>query len=197
MLASATVADSLDIDLSLFPNPAPHVCQYETISPNRTNWFAGGLSYTLSTMQFWPNRKQCRQHLNKLARLQHDWDGYGAEVIDSLCIANADRVLSVLDPDIPSPDITPNPNGTLTLDWETDTEALSFEIGVRRYSSFWESRSGMETDQGDLPSGLPFFVSIALSNLFPDTQGLSQPYQESIFDAPGPPAGTIAHNGIG
>lgn len=129
--------------------------------------------------------------LADLSRLGPDWDAYGAEPLSSCCIANAKALLSALRPSIPSPEVTPNPNGTLTLDWEANGQTLSLELGATRFSGFWESARGIKTTEGLLGQEIPPLVAQALDALFPDTAQTRPLYQEFMIDAPGP-AGFVA-----
>jgi len=105
--------------------------------------------------------------LADLARLGPGWDGYGADPIEVACVDNVRAVLAALPAGIPSPEISPNPNGTLTLDWVAAGYRLSFEIGAGRYSAIWESAAGVQTDDGDILRGIPAFVTKALALLRP------------------------------
>jgi hypothetical protein len=108
--------------------------------------------------------------LTEMEKFTLNWDGYGANPIGKSCIANARSVLGALHSWIPSPDIIPNPNGTLTLDWETEEQFLSLEVGATRFSTFWESKNGSKTDEGILEvreKAIPSFVTKALASLFP------------------------------
>jgi hypothetical protein len=106
--------------------------------------------------------------LAAMNRLEANWDGYDADPIEAACIANTQLLLSALRANVPSPEITPNPNGTLTLDWQSVGQFLSVELGVTRFSSFWESRSGTRMAEGRLDANLPSFVARALDAMFPD-----------------------------
>ncbi len=101
----------------------------QALPPHPAGVCTAALSHT-------PDRADALRVLGDLARLGPDWDGYGAEPISSRCIANASALLAALRPGIPSPELTPNPNGTLTLDWEVDGQTLSLELGATRFSGF-------------------------------------------------------------
>ncbi len=103
--------------------------------------------------------------LAELARLGPGWDGYGADPIGAPCLANVSAVLAALPAGTPGPEIAPNPNGTLTLDWVVGGYSLSFEIGAARYSAIWESAAGVQTDEGHILPDIPVFVTAALAAL--------------------------------
>ncbi len=114
------------------------------------------------------DRTSAWESLDELSKLGPNWDGYDAEPVEPASIANALALLAGLDPETPLPEITPNPNGTLTLDWEAEDESLSLELGVMRFSSFWESRHGTAMKDGFLDTGPPEFVLRALAEMFPE-----------------------------
>lgn len=123
--------------------------------------------------------------LAAMENLERNWDGYDADPIGFACISQARILLVALPPNTPPPDVTPNPNGTLTLDWETDDQALSLEIGATRFSSFWESKNGIETDEGRLEEDIPGSVVAALAELFPQTTSILPVHEWSLPDASG------------
>lgn len=123
--------------------------------------------------------------LDRLALLTANWDGYGAEPIDPRCVANARNLLCALRPGIPSPELTPNPNGTLTLDWTTEDQALSLELGITRFSGFWESRAGTKMGEGMLEAAVPAFALQALDALFPAPAWGWSIYAGLLIDASG------------
>src|SRR5262249_46266244 len=59
------------------------------------------------------------QLLRRIADLQDNWDGYGALPIQHNTALNAHLALNTLLLDAPVPDITPNTNGTVSFEWET------------------------------------------------------------------------------
>lgn len=123
--------------------------------------------------------------ISELAQLGPNWDGYGADPIAGSCIDQVRVLLDLLPAAIPSPDVTPNPNGTLTLDWETGDHALSVEVGATRFTSFWESRRGIKTDGGLLRAALPEFVASALAAMFSDLNQTPSISEELMLHAEG------------
>lgn len=109
------------------------------------------------------------EKLEKFRMLPQGWDGYGAEPVYESCISNVMKFVEMLSDNVPSPDITPNPNGTLTLDWEKGGEFLSIEIGETKYSTFYEtSDGGVEMDAGELAlDTAPSVVDDAFRVMFP------------------------------
>lgn len=60
-----------------------------------------------------------------------NWDGYGAAAIDELAVRNAEDVLFALPPGIPMPDLAPEPNGGVSLEWFRSRNQM-FSISVNR-----------------------------------------------------------------
>jgi hypothetical protein len=71
--------------------------------------------------------------------MQQNWDGYGAEPIGQLTSGNTSHALTILSYQLPMPDITPNPNGTLSLEWETGAGSAHLEIGRTQCSLYVNS----------------------------------------------------------
>lgn len=71
--------------------------------------------------------------------LENSWDGYGALPLSIKCAKNAISLLDSFDMSILSKvsDIHPNPNGTITFEWENkDQEIVSLEIGKDTFTYF-------------------------------------------------------------
>ena len=75
-----------------------------------------------------------RRSIEKLAFPEANWDGYGALPVSKEAKANALRALTRLETTAPFPAVSPNPNGTLSFEWETEFGIGQLEIGRTRYS---------------------------------------------------------------
>ncbi len=80
--------------------------------------------------------------IDEIAALPDNWDGYDAIQIGYEATRNAKNALSKLYGVAPIPDITPNPNGTISLEWESAEGFGHLEIGRTRFSFFIKPRSG-------------------------------------------------------
>ncbi|CAK0770257.1 conserved hypothetical protein [Gammaproteobacteria bacterium] len=74
-----------------------------------------------------------------------DWDGYGALAISGQTVSNAHAALEKLLVVAPVPDITPNPNGTISLEWESRYGVAHLEIGKTRFSLYIKPTVGKTT----------------------------------------------------
>jgi len=169
------------MDIATESSAVPSIYEYQIITESRRRPTFMPFQYsprgTAATLTQPSDRIATWLLLDALSRLEPNWDAYGAEPIAASCVANTRLLLNDLRADIPSPEITPNPNGTLTLDWETEDQALSLELGATRFSSFWESRTGTKMQEATLDTSIPNFVVMALDSMFPD---LAQP--QGLFE---------------
>jgi len=73
---------------------------------------------------------------------QPNWDGYRALPIGDETKKNALGALNHLESLTRSPEITSNPNGTLSFEWETNRGFGQLEIGRTRYSFYVQPHNG-------------------------------------------------------
>jgi len=78
----------------------------------------------------------------KKAFAQANWDGYGAVPIGDETKKNALGALNYLETQTCAPEITANPNGTLSFEWETSQGFGQLEIGRTRYSFYVQPQKG-------------------------------------------------------
>lgn len=108
--------------------------------------------------------------LPSLANLPVNWDGYGAEPITPECVAHVRVILATLPEYAPSPEMFPNPNGTITLEWETDKGIASVEVGNTHISSFIEIDGDTQYFHEAHTQKLPEFLRSALVELYTSSQ---------------------------
>jgi hypothetical protein len=78
----------------------------------------------------------------KQAFAQGNWDGYGALAIGDETKKNALGALKHLETLTCAPEITSNPNGTLSFEWESNRGFGQLEIGRTRYSFYVQPHNG-------------------------------------------------------
>jgi hypothetical protein len=97
---------------------------------------------------------------------QANWDGYGALPIREETKKNALVALSHFETLTCAPEITPNPNGTLSFEWETNQGYGQLEIGRTRYSFCMKTHRGSPIlntgDVGDINPGVWLLVDALL-----------------------------------
>src|SRR5262245_20964910 len=74
--------------------------------------------------------------LRDFATLGPDWDGDGALSINPTVISNATAIARALGSAFPMPDINPNPNGTISFEWESGSGIAHLEMGKTRFSFY-------------------------------------------------------------
>jgi hypothetical protein len=94
---------------------------------------------------FWP----VLENICRLDELQENWDSYGGRPINPDCAAAAiSLLLSVLEPDTPTPAIVPTNRGSLQIKWHRG--GIDLEIEVQSPSrfrvAFEDEKTGEESD---------------------------------------------------
>ena len=82
------------------------------------------------------------QKLRALEKLPENWDGYGAGRVTNGAISNAMELLDATitrNGNLGIPEIAPNPNGTISLEWEMDDREVYVEIGKKRVTGYLKS----------------------------------------------------------
>jgi hypothetical protein len=121
------------ITLIVIPQLACHVpYSYE---PPQVSWLVGSttpLTPCVQTMQ----RQVALGIIEDFSKFEKDWDGYGALPIHEAVVKIAGQFINSLPDHLPCPDLTPDTNGTLSMDWETRAGIAHLEIGKTRYSLY-------------------------------------------------------------
>ena len=89
-----------------------------------------------------------------------DWDGHGASPVDLSAIRHAERVVASLPWNVPTPAVTADPDGEVSLDWDAGHDAV-FGVSIRADGRLaWAGRLGKErvTGIGFLKPGIPAVV---------------------------------------
>ena len=104
--------------------------------------------------------------LAAIGELGFNWDGYDALPVNPVTQNNAQQALGIA-PVAPD-DITANPNGTISFEWETDVGRAHLEIGLSKFSFYQKfSDGGTITGDGDaaaIPQGIVSSVSLLYDN---------------------------------
>jgi hypothetical protein len=85
-------------------------------------------------------RASARGKIEEFAGMPENWDGYGALPVRPETAQNALDALRKLPDEIPMPDITPNPNGTISFEWESPSGVGHLELGRTRFSFYIKAR---------------------------------------------------------
>jgi hypothetical protein len=84
-----------------------------------------------------------RESVERNVYAQANWDGYGALPVSSETRKNALSALSGLEHLAPAPAVIPNPNGTISFEWETEKGIGHLEVGRTRFSFYIRRTSGI------------------------------------------------------
>lgn len=175
-----------DFEIAAFVNQQVQTCRYVIVAKSADNLsrviLSSGKQHAALTLHETENRQEAHSRLDELARLERNWDACGADAMDEICVRNAKKLIDALPEKTPSPEIFPNPNGTLTLDWETTEQMLSLELGKNRFSSYWETKQDTKMAEGEISKSIPDFVYIALQEMFPDVAALPEQIQEIVIE---------------
>jgi hypothetical protein len=88
--------------------------------------------------------KLARHSIDEFALLEENWDGYGAASISDQARKHAHHFINEIAAaalDVPVPEVSPKPTGTISFEWEAPHAEVYIEIGNTRYSGF------IKTDQ--------------------------------------------------
>lgn len=116
-----------------------------------------------------PARTEARELLDQFKTLEENWDGYGALKISEEAYNTASMFIKNLPPTITSPEISPNPNGTITLEWETNTSSAQLEVGRTTYSFFLRPTQGKKTYMQGAASEVPPVIGLLATLQKPTT----------------------------
>ena len=113
-------------------------------------WSAGAEYYSTSTLQPMPTfthpglslvagYQNAATKVTEFASWTSGWDGEDAKQISREAVARTQSALQTLSWQLPVPEVTPNSNGTLSLEWETPFGIANLEIGRTRYAGYVSS----------------------------------------------------------
>lgn len=82
-------------------------------------------------------RADARQQLMEIANYRDNWDGYGAMRPLSECLSHALDLMGNPAFNLEHlSEIYPNPNGTITMEWERDDDEIGLELGSEEFSFY-------------------------------------------------------------
>jgi hypothetical protein len=83
--------------------------------------------------------KSVRHSIEEFGKLGENWDGYGASSISNQTRENANHFVEMIEAarfNMPVPEVSPQPSGTISFEWETPSVEVYLEIGNTLYSGF-------------------------------------------------------------
>ena len=66
--------------------------------------------------------------VNRIARLPHGWDSYGANRLKEKAVHHAIQLLAAIDFGGPVPSVAPTPDGDLRMEWTRETDELVLTV---------------------------------------------------------------------
>jgi len=87
-------------------------------------------------------KKSCREER---------WDGYDSSPVEEQTISAALLLINSLPSDIIEPEITPEPSGAISFDWQTE-DGLCFAVSVEQNEIYYAGLLGKEKIHGEISS---------------------------------------------
>ena len=134
------------------------------------------LTYIGSSVLY--ERDSVANQIEELCKMPAGWDGYCALPISLTTKHNSLNALMDILSYTNAPDITPNPNGTLSFEWETAQGAGHLEIGQTRLSFYIQPKNGdpifLDASADDLHASAINIGYLVSENLF-QNENVSMP----------------------
>ncbi|NUA26140.1 hypothetical protein [Cupriavidus basilensis] len=112
-----------------------------------------------------------QQQIRTLSALEDDWDGYGAVPVHPETISNAVGAARSLEKVVGLADIYPNPNGTISLEWESAAGYAYLEVGRTRFSFYVKPLNGKTVSADGKANDIsPVLGDLVSERLFPARQ---------------------------
>lgn len=113
------------------------------------------------------DRQPALYQLNSMDSLSDDWDGFGAASIPRQISQAASSFVLSLPVHIPTPEVSPNPNGTISLEWENDFGRAHLEIGKTQYSLYFRRSEGPPLYRNGFVNEIDLSKKQLLSAMYP------------------------------
>jgi hypothetical protein len=128
-----------------------------------------------------------KEMVDQFSDLPENWDGYGALPISPATIANVKRALDTVCRAAPIPELTPNPNGTLSCEWESPEGYAQLEIGMTRFSFYVSPKAGASIPgDGQAIDVSPEIGTFVAALLFPN-RNVARAVTAITYNQPRPP----------
>jgi hypothetical protein len=124
------------------------------------------------------------QQVKELQGLPQGWDGEDGIQISAEAAGRTTRALFALACQVPVPEVIPNSNGTLTLEWSTRSGRANIEIGKTRFSGYVEAIGGPTGYFNGTNQDVGAFVGSVLHALLYQASDQSEPISNvGVVDA--------------
>jgi hypothetical protein len=125
-----------------------------------------------------------QQLISAFEDLEQDWDGYGAVPIHSETSKNATAATEGLAGVLTFADIYPNPNGTISFEWESKLGRACLEIGRTKYSFYVKPTTGIPIYADGKASHIDAALGQLVSSCLFPMQTVSRAITNILIDAP-------------
>ena len=116
--------------------------------------------------------QEAKRAIEEISRLPENWDGYGAIPILSQTKKNALATAEAMLNSVPVPDVAPNSNGTISMEWESGVGVAFLEIGQSRYAFYIDRLEGGPILADGPADEIPPYLGLLISSiLFPGVPG--------------------------
>jgi len=141
--------------------------EYERWRPSDPNSILKAMGFQIGGAM-WAEVAEAKERLREYASMPENWDGYGALRISEETTKNSIAAVEGILRQAPVPDISPNPNGTISLEWESTWGVAHLEIGRTKFSFYVKSGSGNPYFADGLADQIPADIGQLISRmLFP------------------------------
>ena len=125
-------------DFQYINPPIESMARYQQKPPHQS--FRTGTQERMGAL--WAEIPLAKAKVEEISVMPENWDGYGAMQFSAETKDNALLALDIILAVAPMPDITPNPNGTISFEWESSYGVGHLEIGRTKYSFYIKPASG-------------------------------------------------------
>lgn len=137
------------------------MAQYQQERPRQS--FRTGIQERKGAL--WAEIPLAKAEVEEISVMPENWDGYGAVQFNSETKKNALLALDIILAVAPMPDITPNPNGTISFEWESSYGVGHLEIGRTKYSFYIKPASGNPMFSDGLANQISSEIGVWVSSL--------------------------------
>lgn len=113
--------------------------------------------------------------LEEYRALSANWDGHDADPISDAACSAARMFLVSLPSSLESPDLCPNPSGTISMEWESAQGQAQLELGRSKYSFYLRQKGGVTVYQkGETRLASSVYALLAALYANPRPKSISQ-----------------------
>ncbi|WP_321964199.1 hypothetical protein [Paraburkholderia sp. J7] len=151
---------------------APNSTAFSTVQ-HLPSIYAAALPTAAIICQVQHNRETAL--IDEYGQLRENWDGYDADPISEDACAAAKEFLQSLPSNFASPDLCPNPGGTISMEWASGNGTAQVEFGRSKFS-FYLRRKGAPTlyHRGEAKSASTVYAFLAVLYANPRPRSITQ-----------------------